>query len=65
LTNRYETLEAAKDSDVIIYAIGEDAYTETPGNIDSLLLPESQFTLANDLAALNKKLVVTERLFVA
>jgi beta-glucosidase len=37
---------AARDADVAIVAIGEDAYAETPGNIDDLTLSAPQLQLA-------------------
>lgn len=36
---------AARDADVAVVAVGEDAYAETPGNIDDLTLPEPQLRL--------------------
>lgn len=58
MTNLDEALEAAQNVDTIILCIGEDTYTETPGNIDTLMLGESQFKLASALAALNKPIVL-------
>jgi beta-glucosidase len=37
---------AARGATVAIVAIGEDAYAETPGNIDDLTLPQAQLRLA-------------------
>ncbi|HYH80041.1 MAG TPA: glycoside hydrolase family 3 N-terminal domain-containing protein [Longimicrobium sp.] len=42
---------AARDADVAVIAIGEDAYAETPGNIDDLTLPEPQLRLVEAVAA--------------
>jgi beta-glucosidase len=36
---------AARDADVVVVAVGEDAYAETPGNLDDLTLPEPQLRL--------------------
>ena len=37
---------AARGANVAIVALGEDAYAETPGNIDDLTLPQAQLRLA-------------------
>jgi beta-glucosidase len=42
---------AAEGSDVAIVALGEDAYAETPGNIDDLTLPQAQIRLARAIEA--------------
>ena len=42
---------AAKRADVAIVALGEDAYAETPGNIDDLHLPDAQLRLASAIEA--------------
>ena len=42
---------AAEGSDVAIVALGEDAYAETPGNIDDLTLPAAQIRLARAIEA--------------
>lgn len=52
------TLVEAKKNDIIILCIGEDTYTETPGNIENLMISESQQELADALIKLGKKLVV-------
>jgi beta-glucosidase len=57
-TNFDEAINEAKAADIIILAVGEDTYTETPGNIDSLLLNHQQYELANELFKLNKQVVV-------
>jgi len=38
-------VEAAREADVVVVAVGEDAYAETPGNIRDLQLPEAQVEL--------------------
>jgi len=58
LTNIDDTIVEAKRSDIIILTIAEDTYAEQAGNIDSLLLPEHQYTLANRLFDLNKTVIV-------
>lgn len=58
LTNVNEAVEEAKKSDLIVLAIGEDVYAETPGNIFDLRLPQYQFDLADALFKLGKPVVV-------
>ena len=41
----------AQGADVAIVALGEDAYAETPGNIDDLTLPAPQLRLARAIEA--------------
>ena len=57
-TNFEETIEAAQVSDLIILTIGEDTYTESPGNINNLFLHAVQNELANALFALNKSVIL-------
>jgi beta-glucosidase len=47
----------ASSADVIVLCIGEDSYTETPGNIDALTISASQIELAKALAATGKPVV--------
>jgi beta-glucosidase len=49
---------AAADVDVIIACLGEATYTEKPGDIDDLDLPEAQQELVKALAATGKPLVL-------
>ncbi|PCK03744.1 MAG: beta-glucosidase [Alteromonadaceae bacterium] len=51
-------IEAAKDVDLIILALGEDAYAEQPGLIDDLNLPQEQIALAHAAMVTGKPLVV-------
>ncbi len=53
-----EAVEAARSVDVAIVAIGEDAYAETPGNMDDLTLPEVQRRLVTEIAATGTPVVV-------
>ena len=53
-----ETIEAAKAVDVIVLAIGEDCYCEVPGNIENLMISDTQQLLADELFKLNKKVIV-------
>ncbi len=41
-----KTAEAARNVEVAIICLGEDAYCETPGNIHDLTLPQAQLDLA-------------------
>ena len=49
---------AARDADVAVVAIGEDAYAETPGNIDDLSLPEPQLRLVEAIQATGTPVVL-------
>jgi beta-glucosidase len=56
--NIAEAVSAARDADVVIVALGEGAYCETPGNIEDLALPDVQLKLAADIAATGKPVVL-------
>lgn len=49
---------AARDADVVVLCLGEGSYTETPGNITDLTLPEPQLKLAEAVAAAGKPVVI-------
>ena len=49
---------AAKDADVIVACIGENSYTETPGNLTDLRLSENQRNLVKDLAQTGKPVIL-------
>lgn len=49
---------AAKDVDVIVACIGENSYTETPGNLTDLWLSENQRNLVKELAKTGKPVVL-------
>lgn len=49
---------AAKDADVIVACIGENSYTETPGNLTDLWLSENQRNLVKELAKTGKPVVL-------
>ena len=53
-----ETIEASRNADVIVLCIGENTYTETPGNLNDLYLSDLQTELALRLAATGKPVVV-------
>lgn len=57
ITDLSTALKAATEADVIIAALGEKAYCETPGNIGDLTLDEAQRTLVNELAKTGKPIV--------
>jgi beta-glucosidase len=44
-----DTISSAQSVDVVILCIGEDTYTETPGNIDNLMISDPQMQLATKL----------------
>jgi xylosidase/arabinosidase len=48
----------AKDADVIVACIGENSYTETPGNLTDLWLSENQRTLVKALAQTDKPVIL-------
>lgn len=49
---------AAKDADVIVACIGENSYTETPGNLTDLWLSENQRNLVKALAQTDKPVIL-------
>lgn len=49
---------AAKDADVIVACIGENSYTETPGNLTDLWLSENKRNLVKELAKTGKPVVL-------
>ncbi|MBB2149497.1 glycoside hydrolase family 3 N-terminal domain-containing protein [Pedobacter gandavensis] len=53
-----ETIAAAKDADVIVLCLGENSYTESPGNMNDLYLSDLQTELAQKLAATGKKIIL-------
>ncbi len=53
-----KAVDEAKDSDVVVLCLGEGSYTETPGNITDLTLPEPQLKLAEAVMATGKPVVV-------
>jgi len=50
--------DEAKDADVVVLCLGEGSYTETPGNITDLTLPEPQLKLAEAVMASGKPVVL-------
>lgn len=49
---------AAANVDVVVLCLGENSYTETPGNLSDLYISELQTKLATRLAATGKKIVL-------
>lgn len=53
-----EAVAAVKDADVIVACIGENSYTETPGNLTDLWLSENQRNLVKALAQTGKPVIL-------
>lgn len=53
-----KAVEKANDVDVIIACIGENSYTETPGNLTDLTLSENQRNLVKALAKTGKPIIL-------
>ena len=51
-------VDAAKDVDIIVACIGENSYTETPGNLTDLWLSENQRNLVKALAQTGKPVIL-------
>lgn len=51
-------VKAAKDADAIILCLGENSYTESPGNLSDLYISELQTQLALKLAATGKPIIL-------
>ena len=56
--NVREAVDEAKKSDVVVLCLGEGSYTETPGNITDLTLPETQLRFAEQIIATGKPVVL-------
>lgn len=56
--NIKKAVDEAKDSDVVVLCLGEGSYTETPGNITDLTLPETQLKFAEQIIAAGKPVIV-------
>jgi beta-glucosidase len=50
-------VQAATNADYILLCIGENSYTETPGNLEDLSLSDNQIALANALIKTGKPVV--------
>ena len=53
-----KAVTAAANADVIIACIGENSYTETPGNLTDLWLSENQRNLVKELAKTGKPIIL-------
>ncbi|MEO8073316.1 MAG: glycoside hydrolase family 3 N-terminal domain-containing protein [Acidobacteriota bacterium] len=53
-----KAVSEAKNSDVVVLCLGEGSYTETPGSIQDLTLPETQLQLAEAVMATGKPVVL-------
>ena len=53
-----KAVSAAANADVIIACIGENSYTETPGNLTDLWLSENQRNLVKELAKTGKPIIL-------
>ena len=51
-------VDAAKNADIIVACIGENSYTETPGNLTDLWLSENQRNLVKALAQTGKPVIL-------
>jgi beta-glucosidase len=51
-------VKAAQQARVVVLCLGEDAYCETPGNINDLTLPKAQINLAQALQQTGKPIVL-------
>jgi len=51
-------VKAAKDADAIILCLGENSYTESPGNLSDLYISDLQTQLAQKLAATGKPIIL-------
>lgn len=53
-----ETIAAAKDADAVVLCLGENTYTESPGNLSDLYLSDLQTELAKKIAATGKPVIL-------
>src|SRR5665647_585685 len=51
-------VKASADADYILLCVGENSYTETPGNLNDLNLSANQLALANALIKTGKKIIL-------
>lgn len=52
------TVRAAADADYVLLCVGENSYTETPGNLNEMNLSKTQLALADALIKSGKKIIV-------
>jgi len=58
VVNIDEAVRAAANAEYILLCIGENSYTETPGNLNELNLSDNQLALAKAMIATGKRVVV-------
>jgi len=58
IVNIEAAVQAAANADYVLLCIGENSYTETPGNLEDLSLPDNQITLANALIKTGKRIII-------
>ncbi len=56
--NIKKAVDEAKDADFVVLCLGEGSYTETPGNLTDLTLPEMQLKFAEAIIATGKPVVL-------
>ncbi|MEO6589226.1 MAG: glycoside hydrolase family 3 N-terminal domain-containing protein [Pyrinomonadaceae bacterium] len=56
--NVKKAVDEAKDADVVVLCLGEGSYTETPGNLTDLTLPETQLKFAEQIIAAGKPVIL-------
>jgi beta-glucosidase len=52
-------VDAARNADVIVVALGEEAMAEKPGDVEDLALPPAQIALARAMEATGKPVIIT------
>jgi len=57
IINLDAAVQAAANADYILLCIGENSYTETPGNLEDLSLSENQIALADALSKTGKPVI--------
>lgn len=58
LTELNETIDLARSADIAVVCIGEETYTEKPGDIPDLSLPEAQINLVKAIAGTGTPIVL-------
>ncbi|MGM9475403.1 glycoside hydrolase family 3 N-terminal domain-containing protein [Pedobacter sp. GSP4] len=53
-----ETIAAAKNADAVVLCLGENTYTESPGNLSDLYISDLQIELAKKIAATGKPVIL-------
>lgn len=56
--NVKKAVDEAEDADLVVLCLGEGSYTETPGNLTDLTLPETQLKFAEQIIATGKPVVL-------